>query len=52
MKKKKGILLLIVLLIIIIIGGFEYYNGIIESPLKSDKEKIKITVQSQLQSYK
>ncbi|MCI6188821.1 MAG: endolytic transglycosylase MltG [Clostridium sp.] len=44
MKKKKGILLLIVLLIIIIIGGFEYYNGIIESPLKSDKEKIKITV--------
>ncbi|MGM9978283.1 MAG: endolytic transglycosylase MltG [Clostridium sp.] len=45
MKKKKGILLLIVVLLIaVIIGGFEYYDGIIEKPLKSDKEKIKITV--------
>lgn len=45
MKKKKGILLLIVVLLVtVIIGGLEYYDGIIESPLKSDKEKIKITI--------
>lgn len=45
MKKKKGILLLIVVLLVaVIIGGLEYYDGIIEKPLKSDKEKIKITV--------
>ena len=45
MKKKKGILLLIVVLLVtVIIRGLEYYDGIIESPLKSDKEKIKITI--------
>ncbi|MDY4079212.1 MAG: endolytic transglycosylase MltG [Clostridium sp.] len=45
MKKKKGILLLIVVLLVaVIIGGVEYYDGIIENPLKSDKEKIEITV--------
>lgn len=45
MKKKKGILLLIVVLLVtVIIGGLEYYDEIIEKPLESDKEKIKITI--------
>lgn len=43
-KKKKILLLIVVLLVAIIIGGLEYYDGIIETPLKSDKEKIEITV--------
>lgn len=42
---KKGMLLLtVILLVAFIIWGFEYYDVIIEKPLKSDKEKIEITV--------
>ena len=42
MKKKKVILLLIVLILVLAIGVLEYFSGVVENPLKSNKDKIEV----------
>lgn len=44
MKKKKVILLLIVLILVLAIGVLEYFSGVVENPLKSNKDKIEVVI--------